>query len=85
MIRVVVEELTDVGKNVAGSITLDVQFRHGVAHCLATIDAPDGGHKPRLSEVEIPGVPDGADAVWLLGEVIRRAYAFAEEAPEREY
>lgn len=84
MIRFVVEEHTDVGKNVARSITLDVQKRHGVTYCHGTIDAPDG-HKPRLREVEIPGVPEGADAVWLLGQVTRRAYAFAVEEPERLY
>lgn len=84
MITVTVEEVIDAGRNVAGRITLDVQKRHGVSHCLARIEAPVGD-TPRLNEVEIPGVPDGADAVWLVGEVIRRAYAFAAEAPEREW
>jgi hypothetical protein len=84
MIRVTIEETCDVSKNVTGTITIDVQERHSVAHCYARIDAPDG-HKPRMREVEIPGVPDGAGAVWLVGEVIRRAYAFAEEPPEREW
>ena len=84
MITVTVDETTEAGRKVSARITLDVQNRHGVAHCVAHIDAPIGS-RPRLHEVEIPGVPDDADAVWLVGEIIRRAFAFAEEAPEREY
>lgn len=84
MIRVTVQETTDAGEIVTGMLTLDVQNRHGVPCCVARIDAPLGT-RPRLSEVGIPGVPDDADAVWLVGEVIRRAFALAEEAPERWY
>jgi hypothetical protein len=84
MIRVIVEDTTESGTTVNRILTLDVQKRHGVAYCHARIDAPDG-HMPRLHEVEIPGVPDGADAVWLVGEVIRRAHAFAAVAPDREW
>lgn len=83
MIRVVVEETTEISTTVNIMLTLDVQERHGVTYCIGRIDAPDG-HMPRLHEVEIPGVPDGADAVWLVGEVIRRAHAFAAVAPDRE-
>jgi hypothetical protein len=84
MIRVTIQDTRPDGSFVMSHVTIDVQTRNAVAYCHARIDAPDG-HKPRLREVEIPGVPDGADAVWLVGEVIRRAHAFAAVAPEREW
>jgi hypothetical protein len=84
MIRAVIEHALDDGSIVMSTIEINVRRHVDVTYCSARIEAPDG-HRPMLREVEICGVPDGAGAVWIVGEVIRRALAFAEETPEREY